>query len=421
MTDNGKSVGDQIAGNLGLGLGIMFGVSVALMAHVLWTLSAGPMEEWLTERRKGEKPSDASIPRPDGLADLPSQLGDVYRVLISDLHIDTWQHLEQRRSDLKSFLKALRLVAEPEQQDGKPSVQGHRVELYVNGDLLDVPLHPAHSEGQSEPLELHFNASLDQDWEGVFPHQGGNSWVDELLMALRHVVRDDDPNVRIFYLTGNHDIGISGLRYFRPKARREVSVGGDQVLDLPAHAIWNPTFIIETGIDKKPRWVCIEHGHLHDPLLWLYMRYAVFDLLRGGTSRREHRLMRRIQREKIGQDRSAGETMNARPDHPEVADGLGNKIVRLRFRHAARRTLRRLHRQGKPVRTLIFGHTHMPERHAMKIGSFWDPRKDVQCEYINAGSWAGNKKDQLYWVITPEGNVTGPHQWQSGPNTNQTA
>ncbi|HEY0076414.1 MAG TPA: metallophosphoesterase [Abditibacteriaceae bacterium] len=398
MNESEKAAPDfkgQLEGYAGLGLGITFGAGVALVAHTLWIILAGPTAEFLSEKvkqdGKQETPSDDKTNTASGsLPELETpEVGGVpgiYRVLISDLHIDTWEKEPQRARAFIDFLDALK------RRKGE-------VEIYINGDLLDLPLHAAHEKGREEPLILKVKSA---QWEGVFPTQP--TYLDQLLMKLREIM--DKPDLKIYYLTGNHDVGISGLRYFRPKASRVK--GGAQLLDLPAHGIWNPAFIIETG----EKWVYIEHGHIHDPLLWIYMRYAIFDLLRGGTRRQERRLARSLQRKKEpGQDCTAGSIKSTTPDHEEEGfRKFANDLVRHRFRCAARRTLRRLRKSGKPVHTVIFGHTHMEERCTMKVARFLN-FGNYEGEYINAGSWAGNQKKQTYWLIEPDGNVRGPFEW----------
>ena len=388
-TPRGQSLGVDLEEYLGLGLGLAFGAGIALITQGLWDTLASPAREWLTERLLHQKPTRQRVTHHTTLPDVPQ--GDaVYRVLLSDLHIDTWGELPGRAAAFKSFLAALGQVRGPK-----------RVELYINGDLMDIPLHAAREEGRAEPLVLRINDALSAPWQGVLTRQRGQVIIDELLSALRDVMRDEDPTLHLFYVTGNHDIGISGARYFRPDARRSAAPGGPAqrpILDLPAHAVWNPAVVIETG----ERWVYIEHGHLHDPLLWLYMRYVLFDLLRGGSLRQERSLTQRLQRTQVGQDHRAGAQNNGQLDRPGLAARLANAVVKLRFRQAARHTFHQLRAStwGRQVRTVIFGHTHLPERFRMG-----------DREYINVGSWAGNKDDQLFWTITPDGTVNGPYQW----------
>ncbi|HEX8234521.1 MAG TPA: hypothetical protein VF600_01050 [Abditibacteriaceae bacterium] len=426
---------------MGWGLGGVVGAGVTFAVYVFgWVFLGGPLQELFEERvldpwRRRKNVTDTMAEPTSREAEFQSssaesasgkEQGDRYsapnyripgyRILVSDLHIDSWQEKHPERTD--AFLNFLRCVRET------PQV----TEIYLNGDLLDLPLHPIH-EGKDEPVTLDIEEDLkielcrtaahqqtgvtkdEEKWQGVLPKH-----LDRIFVALRDATGyDRQPPLHAYYLTGNHDIGISGLRFFRP-----------DLLGLPAQAIWNPSAFILGPRHKekqgKRQAVYIEHGHLHDPLLWLYMRYAVFDLLRGGLQRRERDMFRGLQRG--GKCGMAGPLKDeSRPTGLQMggeSDGIANvlatwkrgllelgpAIVRYRYRHAARRAHRRLsaRRPDLNITTIILGHTHLDERHSYPDG--W--------EYINAGSWSGNTGNQTYWVIKPDGGVTGPHQWQQG-------
>jgi UDP-2,3-diacylglucosamine pyrophosphatase LpxH len=304
------------------------------------------------------------------------------------------------------LLKTLRALSEHEDTPGKPRYEN--VDLYINGDLTDIPLHKAHA-GADEPDDMIFDDKYGgspvggQAWEGVFPTS-----LDVILGTLRAIVRDQDPRLRIFYMTGNHDIGISGLRYFRADAHRQPPKPPDpkvNVLDLPAHAVWNPGGIIQT----RGKWVYFEHGHLHDPVLWLYLRYATLDLLRGGSRRQERQLLGRVQRNgQVGQNALDGSEQDGKsayePNDSWLKDYITLQIAR-RYRHAARRTARWLHYlYGDMEFTIVFGHTHIEDRMTFQY-------KGTDYTYINAGSWAGNQGHQTFWIVAPDGEVEGPLQW----------
>ena len=433
---------NEIQRNVFLGLGIALGAGLTLIAHSLWTITGGPAKERVVEFFDGPqgdfKVSDP--PKTDASPDDEARLerwrtatnnmaaGGTLRVLISDQHIDTWAKLElyagkanekqqhylkmpRRAVDFIEFLKTLRALAELEDASKKPLYQS--VELYINGDLTDVPLHAAHT-GRDEPDEMVFDEALagvlvkGETWQGVLPKA-----LDDMLRELRSIVRDEDPRLRIFYFTGNHDIGIGGLRYFRPGVLRNMPTSTSleaEILDLPAHVMWNPGGIIKPGSGKPDeKWVYIEHGHMHDPILWLYMRYAVFDLLRGGFRHQERRLLGRLQRGgKAGQNAHDGPTLNAEEENPPGQNRFKDfsvALVKLRYRHAARRTAQWLNKLY-PCRpfTIVFGHTHIEDKAAFEVNG-------TEYTYINAGSWAGNQPHQTFWIIEPSGNVAGPFQW----------
>ncbi len=415
------SVLDDAQKYMGWGLGGVVGAGVTFALYTFgWVFLGGPLQEWFEEKAldphrdrdeaiaKTNQNSDGAVAAMDKKYVAPG-----YRILVSDLHIDTWA--EQHPEREAAFIDFLRCVRQT------PQV----TEIYLNGDLLDLPLHPIH-QGKEEPVTLEIEEDLkialcrnaahkkavpepeEEKWQGVLPKQ-----LDAIFAALRDATgHDREPPLHAYYFTGNHDIGISGLRYFRP-----------DLLGLPAQAIWNPSaFILGPRVkskDNKRQAVYIEHGHLHDPLLWLYLRYSVFDLLRGGTQSRERNLLKGFQRGgKSGMAAplasEADQAMLLSEGAPATALNLaailhkvrrfGEDIVRYRYRHAARRARRRLstRRPDLDITTVIFGHTHLRDEHAFPTG--W--------KYINAESWDGKTDDQTYWIIKPDGAVTGPHQWE---------
>ncbi len=424
-------VKNEVRHSLYMGLGVTIGAGLTLLAHSIWTVTAGPAQERFLEILNKEEEDKLPLPEPlvrDAASDDDERVkrwfGDrplvvqngILRVLISDQHIDTWtelkkyngattqeqQHytdLSRRAVDFIEFLKTLRALSDA--KDKKDDLGRHlyqSVELYINGDLTDIPLHAAHT-GRDEPDEMVFDDKLGgvpingKPWQGVLP-----TTLDTILSELHNVVKDDDPRLRIFYFTGNHDIGIGGLRYFRPDAVRKS-------LSLPSHVMWNPGGIIQAG----KRWVYLEHGHAHDPVLWLYMRYAIFDLLRGGFRHQERRLLGRMQRGgKVGQNSRDGakhdEKEEFKPkDSPFKDFAVG--LVKLRYRHAARRTAKWLNKTyPKQPFTIVFGHTHIEDKKTFQVNC-------TEYTYINAGSWAGNQSHQTFWVIEPNGDVSEPLQW----------
>ena len=83
---------------------------------------------------------------------------------------------------------------------------------------------------------------------------------------------------------------------------------------------------------------------------------------------------------------------------------LGARLARLRYRHAARRLFRQFAREGVPqVGTVMFGHTHLPDRYVFPGGRV----------YVNSGDWSGYTDHRTYCVLEPDGTVRGPFQWES--------
>lgn len=452
------------------GLGVALGIGLTVGAHTLWTILGASARELIASHF--QLPAEPNLGEPASVVYSdddahrlalwnriapPIEQGETIRVLLSDLHIDTWRGGDVYRGTypfsrmalnpclvprrLSLFLQKFQPIrillegyacTEPPSQNKewqKRAVDflellrtlrllstNHRVELYINGDLTDIPLHAAH-EGRNEPDELIFDERLQgthvdgRTWNGVLPGS-----LDPILSALRNVVNDDNPRLRIFYLTGNHDVGITGLRYFRPDATGRPTKRTEKpfaLLDLPAHVIWNPAVIIR----GKEQDVYVEHGHLHDPILWLYMRYAVFDLLRGGFRHQERRLLGRMQRGKTGQNAKdpafvRSHTTGSQPVQPPPPTGpapwtkrFSFLLVKLRYRQAARETARHLrkHYGARPF-TIVFGHTHIEDEMTFCL-------KGTPYRYINAGSWAGNQEHQTLWIVRGSGRVEGPLQW----------
>ena len=53
---------------------------------------------------------------------------------------------------------------------------------------------------------------------------------------------------------------------------------------------WSPQILLMGSPSQESyagRFIYVEHGQEYDPFLWLYLRYAVLDLLRGGHLHRE--------------------------------------------------------------------------------------------------------------------------------------
>ena len=259
--------------------------------------------------------------------------------------------------------------------------------IVLNGDLMDLPPYPAANPNQPVILEIDGRKTstvkgkppgfLQPEYEPVLECLGSLSSKDRM----------------VTYITGNHDIGVTGLRFARP-----------DLAALWAQVAWNPSVL--TKINDELR-VYIEHGHYHDPFLWLYMRYELFDLLRGNDIRRLRAGGVGGQRAgNVGQRWETGYGVGTCTDISTRAvvekRGFLDNLVVYRFRHAARKAFKALNQvYGESVCVLIFGHTHLPDRYEFPGGRI----------YCNSGDWAGNSPDQTYIVIEPDGRVYGPVQW----------
>ncbi len=296
-------------------------------------------------------------------------------LIISDLHIDTWDKIVKVAGKTKAehFLDFLKVKAAAADA------------LYVAGDLMDLP-----------PVE-------DRD---VSP-QG--SVVEEVLTAL--VDFAGRPDKRLIYLIGNHDIGLSGLR-----------INYDtQIPWLGNLTITYPRVFIETGNGN----VMVEHGHFYDPSLMLFagdlMLSTYFGEIRGEQAGDfSSGLMRRLQR----RDPVTGEEIHKAGDlkpAPKPATGcraIGRNIINIFKRQAGKAVdsyTPALWRDVAPnvlaeyntsasvdrqARTIVFGHTHAPDSATFNNGEL----------YYNSGSWSGNGSESTYLCLDEKGTIT-IHDW----------
>ncbi len=136
-------------------------------------------------------------------------------VLISDVHVDYWEqdlpdnHAAKRQRFLEFF-------------DWLVEGSGAR-RLVINGDLVDLP---------------------QKDGKPSLPRYS------DVVAKLREVL---DAGIEVAYVVGNHDSGLVGL---------------DVALDEPPIRIDYPYIRVASG----GKTFLVEHGHLHDPWLWDYVR-----------------------------------------------------------------------------------------------------------------------------------------------------
>jgi len=383
------------------GVGVLFGLGVGLLLAMVWNFLAPAIAEWLVEVLHDRKR------RPE------ERLEPIREVLVSDLHIDTWNYAPQVEQRAKSFVEFLQTVRDDDRISG----------FILNGDLMDIPLFAGKLTDEQNRLMLEVKPGK------IGPDQGviGRNY----LPVLQELFNLEKPRghrpKRVIFQTGNHDIGVVGLRYV--------------LLDMPeflpgVQAGWSPQILLmgsPDGDDYDRRCIYIEHGQEYDPLLWLYMRYAVLDLLRGGHLHRESHFVEAMQRRgqtgfgpsakgstkkasiraqaarsgTMPADMPTEELPVARPegrewDYADDKHTVGEWLLIRRYRWAARMafwTLPRRHRDR--VKTVTFGHTHKPDRYVFPDGRV----------YINSGAWAGYSTDQSYCLIHKNGFVTGPYQW----------
>jgi UDP-2,3-diacylglucosamine pyrophosphatase LpxH len=391
---------------IGLLTGIVAGLAVGLVLSMLCIVLGPSTAEWLCEtfwdrRRVTPVSTDAA----------PSE------IIVSDLHIDTWEYAPRPECRARSFVEFLEALR------ADRYIQG----FLLNGDLMDIPLFAGTLTAQQNRLMLEVNAGALDPPQGVIAAQ-----YDNVLRALLTVEKPERDAVirRSIFQTGNHDIGVNGLRYVRAEMPDY----------LPSvQAAWSPQLLLRGGpmVDQRydGRWIYLEHGHEYDPFLWLYMRYAILDLLRGGHLRRESQFIAAMQRKgRTGLGKTSRGTDNLATKRAKVAAGLlpmselpietppeppstpaadwdfageshtfMERLFIRRYRWAARMAFARLPAsKRRSVKTVTFGHTHMPDRYVFPGGRV----------YVNSGDWCGNTTHQCYSVVHADGFVSGPFQWE---------
>lgn len=391
-------------------IGIVIGIAIGLALSMAWNVFAPATAEWFCETFLDRGSNTSTVDRP---------VSPPCEVLVSDLHIDTWDYPPQAEMRVRSFVEFLDSVR------ADPRIEG----FVLNGDLMDIPLFAGDLTAEQNRLMLEVNAGP------ITPNQG--VIVEKYAPVLRALITLEKPdpsgdNVsRAIFQTGNHDIGVVGLRYVMrvmPDFLPQVQAG------------WSPQILLQGGPGGSPynsRWVYIEHGQDYDPFLWLYMRYAVLDLLRGGHLHREAYFIRAVQRKgTMGLGRSskgskaknrlrAQAAMNEAAGKPPPANmpvetapvarapgqdwdfanddhSFFERLLMLRYRWAGRRVFAALPKSKRDsVKTVTFGHTHMPDRYVFPGGRV----------YINSGDWCGHTDHQCYSLIHRDGFVSGPFQW----------
>ncbi len=307
------------------------------------------------------------------------------RIVVSDLHIDTWVDCEMgpehkpRKDYFFAFLDwCLR--------------SGVR-ELVMNGDLMDLPPYLG-QEGSTADPEV----------------------VREVLERLLQFACQ----VPVSTIFGNHDIGVSGMRNF----------GLTGVPALDKATFHYPNYVIDDYPDST---IIIEHGHRYDPVLFLYVqdlarvafRKDDFQLFQLGMQRRGHKDATRVEPPgvleplAVEDNVSAFEAAKSGPLAREAS--VWSKVWRIthKFRRVAITKLKRewwaemaVDQMRKYVKTtlfeggavkpnlyLIFGHTHRADyRDSIDL-------KRARGIYINSGTWTRASERGWYLDIDESGKV----------------
>lgn len=138
--------------------------------------------------------------------------------------------------------------------------------------------------------------------------------------------------------------------------------------------------------------VYLEHGHQYDPFLWLYMRFAVLDIVR--FSKRDRDL------EFIDQNLRSTNADQATQSSPGSIHSAYAWVLKMGYRFAARRLCYKRSGTTKPG-SVVFGHTHLPDRYTFPNGAI----------YVNSGDWSALSGHATFLLVTRDGLVHGPYEW----------
>lgn len=373
---------DELLRGAGYGVGVAVGFAMAVAALVLKGVMVDPLVEAVYEWWEGRLPRTEFEQR---LAQ-PQVEFRSETIVISDLHVDTWDRApviagRRRWYHFRDFLRAVRPRA---------------IELHVNGDIADMPMHPAerwHVPGDGDLLQ-----SLLPKYARVF-------------MRLAAFNGRGEPPIAM-YMAGNHDLAASGVRYLLHH-RYEVL----RRAPLPFRSVWYGHFIVDVpyvadaGAVQPAGRYFIEHGHYHDPVLALYLVHY----LAGAVSSNLEAALDSVT--VAGQRRLSprapipppGVNVREAADVPGRRPSATYRFVMLRWRWRARRALaarnaREVRRGAPPLSGIVMGHTHMPDFWVYRLGRV---RGKV---YVNTGDWSGLTGHATYAVISQDGLVY-LHDW----------
>ncbi|HVK05738.1 MAG TPA: hypothetical protein VM490_19870 [Armatimonadaceae bacterium] len=257
--------------------GLTFGLTWAAVLYVLHVMTGGPIQEaiqegWEAMQRQRRRQKRAAAPEAAARG---------FGVLVSDLHIDTWfgpraTALPDQEGKFVAFLAAVK--AHPEIDS-----------FYLAGDLMDIPLHPA---SHDEDVMLTLSPETLEDRGVLLPvYDRVLGLLNDLTVPAPEGAPDAGRVARSVFMTGNHDVGISGARYVRVKPPMPPYAPNAQIA-------WSPSLLVRHAPSgtRYERPFYVAHGHLLDPLLWLYLRYALLDALRQGYRHREEQIVTGFQR-----------------------------------------------------------------------------------------------------------------------------
>lgn len=356
------------------GIGLVYGLLVIGLLVVIKQALIEPGVEWLLEQY------EQRIAAPHSNETRQSSLaGKREIIVVSDLHVDTWERAPEGLAGREASFKAFLAAVEPTTS-----------RLYINGDLLDGPPNPKDTwTGRpGAPERFSLKGSILPKYE--------NTLADIFEFNSRRPVD---------VLYGNHDMAISGLRY--DLVRRPQLL---QRLRVPYNKSWYPNLIIGVpparpdleGKGQEQYRFYVDHGHFYDPVLLLYLRDFLFAALRSDLREAMTTIVLAGQR-RTAEDQVPKQGIAA--PKPETRDQrIGHSLVRYRWRWKARRVLTHRNaaevKQGhRPLTGGLFGHTHLPDSYTYRI---WSARG---LTYVNTGDWMGETGHGTYAVITQDGVV----------------
>jgi UDP-2,3-diacylglucosamine pyrophosphatase LpxH len=296
-------------------------------------------------------------------------------IVVSDLHVETWTaepfgEGARQKTKLAHWCDFLRWC------EAQPID-----ELIVNGDLMDAP-----------------------------PYDGNVSFTSAIAQEAVARLLQYAAGHTVTYVYGNHDIGISGLR----------CSAGQGLTSLQRLNLYYPGCVLPTSGSV----LLIQHGHLYDPALLLYIRdldvrtYLVshFEAFQWVQQRRNPITGKQAQPPGVASPATIGldkqpdqniyraieRTERQAPPTPEdrgaasrflqglrhgVVTAVGESVKHLVWREAARSIvgeyLDQADREERPVMYCLMGHTHVPDHEDSTV-------QGKPCLYLNSGTWVSS-------------------------------
>lgn len=320
------------------------------------------------------------------------------RIIISDLHVDTWKETKINGKPKKDHFLDFIDCFESAGID----------ELIINGDLMDFPPYKS--------------LTTFSDRKSV------QVTVADRLISFARIVP-------VTYVFGNHDIGISGIRAL---SENSVSILRNLTINL-----CYPSYVL--NYKKAKRIILIEHGHFCDPVIrhapvinsyadnivervygeWLEDKKVHWAMkVEAGKPKKAvsaptvgketavkvkkdqalyDAVVARNKREKQYSDEELEEMLRKWREEGSIKRG-----IRQLFRRGAYKQMEKFINLTKPKNnvdkiTQVFGHTHCADMGRREING-------INCEYWNPGSWEGKSVNCEYLDIDDQGNVW-LHDW----------